>query len=318
MTATRHTTHRARRPRLFSMELLGFMDNPGTAFTSSTPHRDEPATGRHLTAENARIADRAPAEVGQDLLKSDFRWSVLLVLVLIGAGIAALGAWVTQRPMADRAATVAEVQGSAADLRPVVAEMNTLNQSLVSPEVEIATVNDALSSADGLARQLFTASASLPRSEAVNRSRATDASGNALDATKLLREAYAYRSAVLPVLAAPVLETDPELIEIDEAVRQFGAWQARFDAVRTALPEGFMDKVSVELDSISAQLDSTMGDYVDGLRSDDPAAAADAASTLSRRLAGAETTLFTALGDVQTRVQRHIDGALLSLDLLIR
>ncbi|MBW3666657.1 MAG: hypothetical protein KY394_03575 [Actinobacteria bacterium] len=314
MTATRSTP---RRPRLFSMELLGFMDSPGMASSWSNAPEEEPVTGRHLHADSSRLLERAPAEVGRDLLGGDFRWSVLVALVLIGAGIAALGAWATQRPMADRAAAVAEVQASAADLRPAVAEMNTLNGGLVAPEVEIATVNDALSRADALARQLFTTSASLPRSETANRSRAAEASGNTLDATKLLREAYAYRSAVMPVLAEPVLETDPGLIEIDEAVRHFGAWQARFDATRTALPDDFMNKVTVELDSISAQLDSVLSDYVDGLRSEDPAAAADAVSTLSRRLATAETTLFSSLGDVQTRVQRHIDSALLSLDLLI-
>lgn len=300
------------------MELLGFMDNSAVATTWSTiPEDDQIAGRRHSPGGSDRIADRAPAEVGHDLLKGDFRWSVLVALILIGAGVAALGAWATQRPVADRAAAVQVVQGAAGDLRPVVAELNTLNQGLVAPQVELATVNETLTRSDGLARDLFTASASLPGAEATSQARGTEASGNALDATKLLREAYAYRSAVLPVLAAPALETDPTLIEIDEAVRQFGAWQARFDEVRTALPEDLMNKVALELDSISAQMDSMLGDYVDGLRSEDPAAAADAVSTLSRRLATAESTLFTALGDVQTRVQRHIDSSLLSLDLLI-
>lgn len=299
------------------MELLGFMDNSAMATTWSTIPEDDHPIGRHSRLRPDRIADRAPAEVGHDLLKGDFRWSVLIALVLIGAGVAALGAWVTQRPVADRAAAVEEVQRAAADLLPVVAELNTLNQHLVSPKVEFATVNDTLTRSDGLARQLFTASASLPGAEATNRARATEASGNALDATRLLRQAYAYRSALLPVLVAPTLETDPTLIEIDEAVRQFGAWQAQFDEVRTALPEDLMNKVTEELDSISSQIDSMLGDYVDALRSEDQAAAADAVATLSRRLAGAENTLFIALGDVQTRVQRHVDGSLLSLDLLI-
>lgn len=300
------------------MELLGFMDNSAVATTWSTIPEDDQIAGRHSPGGSDRIADRAPTEVGHDLLKGDFRWSVLVALILLGAGIAALGAWATQRPVADRAAAVEVVHSAAGDLRPVVAELNTLNQGLAAPQVELATVNETLTRSDSLARDLFTASASLPGSEATSQARATEASGNALDATKLLREAYAYRSTVLPVLVAPALETDPTLIEIDEAVRQFGAWQARFDEVRTALPEDLMNKVALELDSISAQMDSMLGDYVDGLRSEDPAAAADAVSTLSRRLATAESTLFTALGDVQTRVQRHIDSSLLSLDLLIR
>lgn len=299
------------------MELLGFMDNSAVATTWSTNPEDDQIVGRHSPGGSDRIADRAPTEVGHDLLKGDFRWSVLVALILIGAGVAALGAWTTQRPVADRAAAVEMVQGAAGDLRPVVAELNILNQGLVAPQVELATVNETLTRSDSLARDLFTASASLPGAEAASQARGTEASGNALDATKLLREAYAYRSAVLPVLATPALETDPTLIEIDEAVRQFGTWQARFDEVRTALPEDLMNKVALELDSISAQMDSMLGDYVDGLRSEDPAAAADAVSTLSRRLATAESTLFTALGDVQTRVQRHIDSSLLSLDLLI-
>lgn len=299
------------------MELLGFMDNSAVATTWSTIPEDDQIAGRHSAGGSDRIADRAPTDVGHDLLKGDFRWSVLVALILLGAGVAALGAWATQRPVADRAAAVEVVQSAAGDLRPVVAALNTLNQGLVAPLVELATVNETLTRSDSLARDLFTASASLLGAEATSQARATEASGNALDATKLLREAYAYRSAVLPVLVAPALETDPTLIEIDEAVRQFGAWQARFDEVRTALPEDLMNKVALELDSISTQIDSMLGDYVDGLRSEDPAAAADAVSTLSRRLANAESTLFTALGDVQTRVQRHIDSSLLSLDLLI-
>jgi hypothetical protein len=302
------------------MELLGFLDNPGTATTrapSSRPDADVTA-GRHLPpGDKARIADRAPTELGSELLKGNFRWSALVALILIGAGIAALGAWVTQRPVADRALALAGVQAGAAELRPAVAGMNELNESLSAPEVAIGSVNEALSAVDDLARELFTASAVLPQSEATHRARATAASGDALDATKLLREAYAYRAAVLPVLAAPTLETDPELIEIDEAVRQFGAWQARFDEIRTALPTEVMERVTDELDSVSAQLDTMLSDYVDALRSDDAAAAADVLAGLERRLAATETALFTALGDTQTRVQRHIDSSLFALDLLV-
>lgn len=317
MTATRPSSHADRRPRLFSMELLGFMDNPGMATSSSNVAQDESLTSRFSPHDPSRIADRAPSEVGRDLLTRDFRWSVLIALVLIGAGITALGAWVTQRPIADRAAALEGVRASASDLRPFVAEMNAVNGGLTAGVVEMAAINATLTRVDGMSRQLFTSSASLPRAEATHKARATEASADALDATRLLREAYAYRSAVLPVLAAPVLETDPALIQIDEAVRQFGAWQTRFDGVRTALPDGFMESATAELDSISAQLDSMLGAYVDGLRSDDAASAADAVSALERRLASAETSLFTALSDVQTRVQRHIDSALFSLDLLI-
>lgn len=320
MTATRSSARVPQRPRLFSMELLGFLDNPGTAtsWVASAEPDVEVTVGRHLRpGEEARIADRAPSELGSEFLKGNFRWSALLALILIGAGIAALGAWVTQRPVADRAVAVAGVQASAAELRSAVAGVTGLNESLVAPEVTIGSVTETLSQVDDLARQLFTASALLPQSEATHRSRATAASGDALDATKLLREAYAYRAAVLPVLAAPALETDPELIEIDEAVRQFGSWRARFDEIRTALPADVLGRVTGELDSVSVQLDAMMTDYVDALRSDDQAAAADVVTGLERRLAAIETSLFTALGDVQTRVQRHIDGSLFALDLLV-
>lgn len=320
MTATRSSARVSQRPRLFSMELLGFLDNPGTATTwaSATTPGGEVTAGRHLApGEKARIADRAPSDLGSEFLKGNFRWSALLALILIGAGIAALGAWATQRPVADRALALGEVRASGAELEAAVAGMNGLNEVLVAPEVTIGSVNETLSQVDDLARQLFTASAVLPQSEATHRSRATAASGDALDATKLLREAYAYRAAVLPVLAAPSLETDPDLIEIDEAVRQFGAWQARFDEIRTALPADVMGKLTDELDSVSAQLDTMMTDYVDALRSDDQAAAADVVAGLERRLAATETALFTALGDVQTRVQRHIDSSLFALDLLV-
>lgn len=321
MNATRSVARKQHPlPRLFSLELFGFIDRPGIAGTWSTPPNegsDGAAESPLQAAQPARIADRTPSELGSELLKANFRWSVLLALVLIGAGIAALGAWATQKPVSDRAAAVAEVQARAVELRPVVAEMTALNQSLTGAEVDTTSVNETLTRVDDLARQLFTAAASLPQAESANRSRATDASGDAIDAVKLLREAHAYRSAVLPVIAAPVLETDPELIEIDEAVRQFGVWQARFDEMRTALPDGFMEKVSSELSSISAQLDTMLQEYVDALRADDALSAADAIGTLERRLATAESVLFSSLGDVQTRVQRHIDSSLFALDLLV-
>lgn len=320
MSATRSTARKPRLPRLFSLELFGFMDSPGIVGSRPmAPHPDGDglAGHHHQTPPRPRIADRAPAELGAELLQGNFRWSVLLGLVLIGAGIAALGAWATQKPVSDRAAAVAEVRLHAGELRPAVAEMTPLNQSLTSVDVDTTSVNETLTRVDDLARQLFTASASLPQAESAYRSRAADASGDAIDAVKLLREAYAYRSAVLPVMAAPTLETDPELIEIDEAVRQFGVWQARFDEMRTALPDGFMEKVSVELDSISAQLDTIRQEYVDALRADDAAAAADVVASLERRLATAESVLFSSLGDVQTRVLRHIDSSLFALDLLV-
>lgn len=320
MNATRSQAKKSRLPRLFSMELLGFMDSPGVAGTwSPIPEPSgNGAPGRHTPQEElARIADQAPTDVGSELFQGNIRWSVLAALVIIGAGIAALGAWVTQKPVSDRAEAIAAVEGTAAELRLAVAEMTALNEGLAGAEVDTASVNEKLSRVDALARELFTASAALPQSDATIRARATDVSSEALDATKLLREAYAYRATVLPVLAPPVLETDPQLIEIDEAVRQFGAWQSRFDEVRTALPEAFMEKVTIELGSISGQLEAMLSDYVDALRSENASSAADAVDSLERRLSTAETTLFSALGDVQTRVQRHIDASKFALGLLV-
>ncbi|MGH8946995.1 MAG: hypothetical protein ACRDVL_12715 [Acidimicrobiia bacterium] len=300
------------------MELLGFMDNPGVAGSWSPTAEPDVTAGRHTRSTDlGRLADRAPTEVGTEFLKGNIRWSVLAALILIGAGIAALGAWVTQKPVLDTEAALAGVQSSAAELRPAVAELTSFNEGLAGIEVDTSSVNETLTRVDSLARQLFTASASLPQAEATSRGLATDASGDALDATKLLREAYAYRAALLPVLAAPSLVTDPELIELDEAVRQFGAWQARFDEVRTALPDEFMGKVTVELGSISTQLEVMLSDYVDALRAGDAAAAESVAESLQRRLSSAESILFAALGNVQTRVQRHIDGSLFAIDLLI-
>jgi hypothetical protein len=300
------------------MELLGFMDRPEVAGSWSPSPALDATVGRHTqSTAPTRLADRVPTDVGAEFLKGNIRWTVFAALILIGAGIAALGAWVAQKPVSDREAALAGVQNSAADLRPAVAELTAFNEGLAGIEVDTSSVNESLTRVDGLARQLFTDSASLPQADATSRGLATDASGDALDATKLLREAYAYRAVVLPVLATPSLVTDPELIELDEAVRQFGVWQARFDEVRAALPDEFMAKVTVELDSISTQLEVMLSDYVDALRAGDAAAAQSVAESLQRRLTSAQSILFAALGDVQTRVQRHIDGSLSAIDLLI-
>ena len=298
--------------RFSSMESLGF-SNPSSIWTDSGPtDADRPQTP---TKELDTVADWQPGEIEDQLTGRDFRWGLLLGSVLILAGIGAAGLWFYQRPSAQAAASTQTVLESAVQLESALGGLETFNADL--PETNVEGDPTLLSDADTAARALFDASGDLPASDSDYRSLAATASSAALDGVRLAGEAYSYRLAVLPMLTAPELETDPNLIDLDEATRSFGDWHLRFDNMRTALPDGVLPDVTEQLDVLSGDLTATLGDYVDALRLDDSAAATSVLTSLSTRLDTVRGALDSAMVETQSRVEQRLSEVRSALELLL-
>lgn len=303
------------------MEALGFIDNPVTASTWSTTATPPMTVATPTTSRIAPtidpFADWQPTEIGSRLLRGRIRWGLLSASLLMAVGIIAIGFWIYQRPAALASEALIEVHVSASALSPELIAVQELNNSLLDQEQIPTTVTAALLTLDAHARDLFEASATLPPSEAASRTQAADAASEALDASRLLGTSYAYRAAVIPILAAPVLETDSSLIALDDAARRFGEWQSKFDSVRSALPTGTLSSVTTELAVISGDLDLAQTRYLDALRKDDSLGTITAVDDLSKRLTAAEGMLYSGLSEIQAKVQSRIDKALSTIELLV-
>lgn len=325
MTATIQTSKLTapprRRFRIASMEALGFIDNPGTASTWAGAPTRPMIVATSQTSPSVPMVDPftdwQPTEVGSRLLRGRIRWGLLSVILLMAVGIVAIGLWLYQRPVALAAAAMLEVRASASALSPDLITASDLNNSLLDQNQVPAAVIASLLTLDAHARDLFEASATLPSSESASRTRAGDAASKALDASRLLGANYAYRAAVIPILAAPDFETDPSLIALDEAARRFGEWQARFDSVRSALPAGSLSSITAELAVVSGDLDSMQTRYLDALRRDDMAGAITVVEDLSKRMTVVEGMLYSGLSGVQATIQKRIDSALSAIELLV-
>ncbi len=303
------------------MEALGFIDTPGIAGTWTTT-AVPPTTA--VTRPTSQIApaidpfvDWQPTEVGSRLLRGRIRWGLASASLLMAAGLIGIGFWIYQRPAALASEALTKVQTSASALSPELVAAQELNNRLLDQGLMPNTVMAALLTLDSKARDLFTTSATLPSSEATFRTRAADSASGALDASRLLGTSYAYRAAVIPILAAPEFETDASLVALDDAARQFGEWQSKFDSVRSALPAGTLSPVTTELAIISGDLDSLQTRYLDAIRKGDRWGAITVGNELNHRLANAEGILYSGLSEVQAKVQSRIDKALSTIELLL-
>jgi len=302
--------------RFSSLESLGFSDAASVWSDSPVLEPDSPK-GRHVAPPRKpeTMADWRPEDFTKELTGGDVRWSLLVILTIVVAGLGGLGYWLYQRPAAEEEASIVTVRAQAEALRSAVPTLEQFNVDMLVAEVTTGT--SALFEVETIARTLFTASASLAERDTDLRSASTEAAGSAIDGIRLAGDAYSYRSAVIPLLTTPDLETDPSLIPLDEAARSFGAWQLGFDEVRTALPDAVLPEVTRQIDILSGDLTSIMGRYVDALRNDDASAARDVLSDLEYRLAQVGATLDTSLGDIQRRVAVRIGETQAALGQLL-
>ena len=332
MTSTTRATKRFSRRgllRLSSMESLGFLDSPNTIAAKSVPTTStsvQPAPLDTVPAaqtvastsvpavEHDPFANWRPTEVGGRLDSGNVRWGFLIGLLMIAAGLVGVGYWIYQQPAAAAAAAGEELVAVVDSLEPHLGALASLNASLTLPAIEPGT--STLSAARSAARNVFDTSATLPPQLDIERSISADIAGDALDAARLVGDAIAFKGAVIPILAAPKFETDPDLIAIDDAAREFGAWQAQFDSVRTALSPGMMSVLNSELTLISGELESIQNRYLDAIRTDDRFGTHSAINDLGNRLSDVENILNTSLSDVQERANQRIDDALSGIALI--
>ncbi|MFP3881381.1 MAG: hypothetical protein ACLFRT_13380 [Actinomycetota bacterium] len=299
--------------RFSSMEVLGFAYSE-SMWSDAAPASIVPETvrrGRH----EATVADLRPEDPGDRFTGGNVRWGFVAMILLLVTGAAAAGLWLYQRPAAHEAASVATLISEASQLESGLPTLEQFNIDLVAADIPAET--SGLASLEATARSLFAASADLGSGQTEMRTAASQASGSTLDAIRLATEARSYQAAVLPVLTPPELETDPELIELDEAARQFGDWQLGFDDVRTALPEAILSDVTQELDILSGDLSTLLGRYVDALREDDPAAVEAVMSDLSERLAAVDALLQSELEEIRARVETRVGEARQALDRIL-
>lgn len=297
------------------METLGFSD--ATSQWSDGPPLDPTRSpGRPLAIDghSGSVADWAPGEVRHELDRGNFRWSIFVALAVTIASIGYFGYWLYQRPAAQTETAIVDLETQAEALAVSLPALEQFNDSLILPDPGSEPVQ--LSELENAARSLFDTSGELPNDRTVARSAAIGASETALDGIRLTRGAHAYRLAVAPLLVAPELETDPELIALDEAARSFGDWQLQFDQVRSALPDQVLPEVTERMRVLSTQLADTMTAYVDALRADDMAAAETVLAGLDMDLDALNDFLVIELDVVQELVEQRITetkGALAEL-----
>lgn len=251
------------------------------------------------------LADWEPQDIAPRLAGGNIRWSVVTTFIVLILGALGLAYWAYQRTAAREDTPIEVSLGDDIDgLLTSLSSLEALNDALVAgtPGLESIDITDV----DAAARQLFEAGGALPQSQTEARYLAAGAAGSALDGVRLAGEARSYLLAVAPILEAPALETDPSMIALDDAARSFGDWQLWFDEVRTALPDNVLSDVTEHLDVLSGDLTSILGDYVDGLREDDQAAAAAIVGGLSSRLDDVHAMLEDSLGRTRDLVSQRI------------
>ncbi len=294
--------------RFSSLESLGFSDAAHT-WSDAPATLDSPSRGRH----EATLADLEPVEFGRDLDRSNVRWGLATLVALVLGGLGVFGYWLYQRPVVMEQAAVSDVVTAAENLEAAIPSLLAANTELS----DVGTLPDGptLAAAESEARALFELSGTVNDFE--TRVAASDAAGAALDALRLIRETGSYQAAVAPTLAAPPLETDPEVIALDQAARSFGEWQLSFTSMRSALPEDVLPRVTQELAVITSDLNRVLSGYVDALREDDQEAAALMLSNLDTRLAEVGETMEASIVDIQSRVELQIAEATAALQRLL-
>lgn len=321
----RRQPQRRKRVRFSSMEALGFIDAPTSVTNTWTtapastvaPKADPQPRPRKRGAHERTLADVEPYDTTEYLIRKNFRWGLAVVMTLLVGTLIAAGIWLWQRPAALAETAVAEVTSAASALEPELAALADVNATIAEPEIDPAAVTSQANAVDNQARALFNAAGTLPDGSAEIRANAADAATAALDASRTIADAVAYRSAVINILVAPALETDPELIPLDEAVRSFGTWRLAFDQVRAALPTGTMSRVTSSLEVVSGDLESIQNRYIDALREDDAAAATTALSELTAQLSATEQLLWSSLEEAQSRADELITESTTSLSAIL-
>jgi hypothetical protein len=335
-----------------SMESLGFLDAPPRVW--STPpavSRDQSASGtngsqvttlvtvpvgRHsqhsgptgdlvtdlwetTELDAPSLLDWTPQSFGRKHLgRRRFRWPMVVslgALLLVGAGLAY---WLYREPASSATAALGQVQSEAETLATAIDDVAPLVNGLHLERLPEANQDASVFFHMGeTARAMFAASADLPTDDSANRSTAAEAAGLAIDASRQLMDATAYRTALEPALTLPLLETNPELTDITTATESFTEWRAGFESVRAALPSGIADQATAALETISSGLETTQSAYLDAIRTDNRTVAVEVIGTLRADLLGVRQAMLTDISAVSESVDAIIEQARADLTRLL-
>jgi hypothetical protein len=338
--------------RSASMESLGFLDAPARVW--STPpaiSRDESTNGtngsqvtslvtvplgRHsqqsaptgdlvtdlwatTELDAPSLLDWTPQSFAtKHLGRRRFRWPMVAslgTLLLVGAGLAY---WLYREPSSSAAAALGQVQIEAVALATAIDEVAPLVNGLHLERLPEANHDASVFFQMGeTARAMFAASADLPADDSANRSTAAEAAGLAIDASRQLMDATAFRTALEPALTLPLLETNPDLTDITTATDAFTEWRAGFESVRAALPSGIADQATTALETISSGLETTQTAYLDAIRTDNRTAAVEVVGTLRADLLSVRQAMLTDIAAVSESVDGHIEQARADLTRLL-
>ncbi len=339
MTATSHPKRRT--ARWASLESFGFFDSPSMSSTVAPPARPpqpDPQvtslvrTGRHVRKTGATVEDmwnttqlHAPSLVDwepQSTMSSklghrNFRWPVVLVVLAMVAGAVGLGYWVYQRPNFEEANALDQVRADAATLSESLDRITPLVADLGSEQLPEANRDSSVYAAVGdAARLLFTVSADLGGQSALKTS-ASESASLALNVSRTLMDATAFRTVLEDSLTTPALETDPQLIDITAAALSFSDWRVGFESVREALPANVAAATSQALATLDTGLEARQSAYVDAMREKDRPAALNVLTSLDSDLADMRNVLLEDMQSISSEMTSLIEQSQAALDQLL-
>jgi hypothetical protein len=337
--------------RISAMESLGFFDPPAASWSSNvgrTPSTDpdlestqttelfDIPVGRHTrnaepTGELVRdiwdptelyapsLIDWAPQTASTVKLgRRNFRWPVVIGVTFAALIIAGLGYWIYQRPSSAADAAGSEVHTQALRLADALDRVVPLTDGLDAERLpETGQDSTVFFEVGEAARAVFAAASDLPASDATARNAAAEAAGLAIDVSRQLMDATAYRTALEPSLTLPLLETNPELSDLTMATAAFTEWRAGFETIHEALPDAGTGLTSTALDQLAGGMDATQASYLDAMREGDRAGAVEAIGELKAALSAIRVALLADMGEISTSVTSLVEETRARLDPLL-
>jgi hypothetical protein len=305
------TTKTPRKPRFSSMEVLGFIETPATTYDSRMTWVETTSEIPVVAVEDPTdpLSSWRPEEFGARLLGRGIRWGMVLAVTALLLATAVAAMWVYRRPAVEAARAREAVAASASALLPDLGRLVNINSTLDAAEINASEVNSVILAVDGGVRGLFEAAGGLTPEDAGMRTRLIAASGDISDAVRRFSDAYSFRSAVIPALAAPTLLTDPDMVSLEEAASAFSEWQAHYESLRNALPENLFREVADAMSALSANLTGYQRLYLDALADGDGDTASAAIARIETDLDEIERLLFANLSTTSVEIAEGLTDA---------
>ncbi len=334
MTATTKSPRRRRRASADSplMDTLGFSDSttswsdrppaptPVRTFARPAPVRPTPPPrevkrGRHERPESELPAppkDWDTTEVQARFTGGDFRWVRFLAIVLIIGGLASGVYWFylnsAQQPGEARADVIAQAS-----------LLTTGVQSMAEAVNEMPAIGDStsLGTIEQQARDLFTASGALDTTDTALSSSAGSITNNVLSSTSLLQHTWALQRAVGALTIEPPVETEPALIELDEAISGFGIWADTLSSTTLSVAHPELQPVADAWASFTETLDQRLVDYSDAMRDDDEVGVRSVIAGINGDLRRLDQTLNEAVMDVAEMLRETLARTAADLESML-